>query len=122
MVIQTNPFAYRQIDIQTLIPQNFRQIFRLLHGKKINPKSEKLRCIRLNGVPPNDTAATRAMRPGRGLHPVREGHCVCPSIHSIGYLAHFSLLNCNFFTLSDNMLFSLTWKAFEHCSGQTSLK
>ena len=42
MVIQTNPFTYRQIDIQTVIPQNFRQKFKLLHGKKINPKSEKI--------------------------------------------------------------------------------
>ena len=45
---QTNPFAYRQIDIQTVIPQNFRQIFQLLHSKKIIQKSEKTEVCMIN--------------------------------------------------------------------------
>ena len=42
MVIQGNSFAYRQIDIQTVMSQIFRQKFQILHSKKIIQKSEKI--------------------------------------------------------------------------------
>ena len=58
MVIQTNPFAYRQIDIQTVMPQNFKPIFQLLHSKKNHLKCSIIRCVQFDGVPHNETEKT----------------------------------------------------------------
>ena len=91
MVIQTQSLAYTQTDIQTISTQNFRQIFQILHGKKINPKSEKLRCIRLSGWPQNGT-----MMSSGSLGHLCEFNQASRSIHSSDFLAHFSILKGNF--------------------------
>ena len=103
MVMQTNPFTYRQIGIQTVCTQNFRQIFQILHGKKINPKLEKLRCIQLTGWPQNESGKTsRALRGSYDLPPA----IVLGSLQWLCGTPHSTF--CNYVSMSPCLLMLLT--------------